>query len=50
VIDEFGYLPLDQTLANWIFQVVSRRYKRGMLENPPAQSCYRGSARLGPTG
>src|SRR3989442_9547415 len=25
VCDELGYLPLDQTSANWIFQVVSRR-------------------------
>ena len=29
VIDELGYLPLDQTSANWIFQIVSRRYERG---------------------
>ncbi len=28
VIDELGYLPLDQASANWIFQVVSRRYER----------------------
>ena len=26
VIDELGYLPLDQSSANWIFQVISRRY------------------------
>lgn len=31
VIDEVGYLPLDQTSANWIFQVVSRRYDRGSV-------------------
>jgi IstB-like ATP binding protein len=31
VIDEFGYLPLDQTSANWIFHVVSRRYERGSI-------------------
>jgi DNA replication protein DnaC len=31
VIDELGYLPLDQTSANWIFQVVSRRYERGSI-------------------
>jgi len=31
VIDELGYLPLDQTSANWIFQVVSRRYDRGSV-------------------
>lgn len=29
VVDELGYLPLDQVSANWIFQVVSRRYERG---------------------
>lgn len=28
VIDELGYLPMDQASANWIFQVVSRRYER----------------------
>ena len=28
VIDELGYLPLDQASANWIFQVVSRRYEK----------------------
>ena len=31
VIDELGYLPLDQTSANWIFQVVSRRADRGSV-------------------
>lgn len=31
VIDELGYLPLDQTSANWVFQVVSRRYERGSI-------------------
>jgi DNA replication protein DnaC len=31
VIDKLGYLPLDQTSANWIFQVVSRRYERGSI-------------------
>jgi DNA replication protein DnaC len=31
VIDELGYLPLDQASANWIFQVVSRRYERGSI-------------------
>jgi DNA replication protein DnaC len=29
VVDELGYLPMDQTSAHWIFQVVSRRYERG---------------------
>jgi DNA replication protein DnaC len=27
VVDELGYLPLDQASANWIFQMVSRRYE-----------------------
>jgi DNA replication protein DnaC len=31
VIDELGYLPLDQPSANWIFQVVSRRADRGAI-------------------
>jgi DNA replication protein DnaC len=29
VIDELGYLPMDQASANWIFEVVSRRYEKG---------------------
>jgi DNA replication protein DnaC len=31
VIDELGYLPMDQTSANWIFQIVSRRYDKGSI-------------------
>jgi DNA replication protein DnaC len=31
MIDELGYLPMDQTSAHWIFQVVSRRYERGSI-------------------
>ncbi len=31
VIDELGYLPMNQDAANWIFQVVSRRYEKGAL-------------------
>jgi DNA replication protein DnaC len=31
VIDELGYLPMDQTSANWVFQVISRRYERGSI-------------------
>jgi len=31
VIDELGYLPLDQASANWIFQIVSRRYEKGSV-------------------
>jgi DNA replication protein DnaC len=28
VVDELGYLPLDQASANWIFEVVRRRYQK----------------------
>src|SRR5215217_2272605 len=31
VIDELGYLPMDQTSAHWVFQVISRRYERGSI-------------------
>lgn len=31
IIDELGYLPLDQPSAHWIFQVVSRRADRGSI-------------------
>lgn len=31
VVDELGYLPMDQESAHWIFQVVSRRYERGSI-------------------
>ncbi len=31
VIDELGYLPLDQPSAHWIFQVVSRRADKGAI-------------------
>lgn len=31
VIDELGYLPMDQASANWIFQVVTRRYEKGSI-------------------
>lgn len=31
VIDELGYLPMDQASANWIFQVISRRYDKGSI-------------------
>lgn len=31
VIDELGYLPMDQTSAHWIFEVVTRRYERGSI-------------------
>ncbi len=31
MIDELGYLPLDQPSANWIFQVVSRQADRGSI-------------------
>jgi DNA replication protein DnaC len=31
VVDELGYLPMDQASATWIFQVVSRRYDKGSI-------------------
>jgi len=31
VIDEVGYLPLDRPAANWLFELVSRRYERGSI-------------------
>ena len=31
VVDEVGYLPLDRTEANMVFQLVSRRYERGSI-------------------
>ena len=31
VIDELGYLPLDQASANWILEVISRRYEKGSV-------------------
>jgi DNA replication protein DnaC len=31
IVDELGYLPLDQAAANWIFHVVSKRYERGSV-------------------
>src|SRR5207237_10323866 len=30
-VDELRYLPPDQQSANWIFQVVSRRYEKGSI-------------------
>jgi DNA replication protein DnaC len=31
IIDEVGYLPLDQAGATWLFELVSRRYERGAI-------------------
>lgn len=31
LVDEVGYLPLDRTEANMVFQLVSRRYERGSM-------------------
>lgn len=31
IVDEVGYLPLTQTEANMVFQLVSRRYERGSM-------------------
>ncbi len=40
IIDELGYLPMDQAAANWIFHVVSKRYERGSI----VLTCNRGFA------
>jgi DNA replication protein DnaC len=31
VIDEVGYLPLDQRAATWLFELISRRYEHGSV-------------------
>jgi DNA replication protein DnaC len=31
LVDEVGYLPLDRSEANMLFQLVSRRYERGSM-------------------
>ena len=31
IIDEIGYLPIDQTGANLFFQLISRRYEKGPM-------------------
>ena len=31
VIDEVGYLPIDKTGADLLFQVISQRYERGSI-------------------
>lgn len=31
IIDEIGYLPIDRTGANLVFQLISRRYERGPM-------------------
>jgi DNA replication protein DnaC len=29
IVDELGYLPIDKSGADWLFQVISMRYERG---------------------
>ena len=31
ILDEMGYLPLDQQASNFFFQVISRRYEKGSI-------------------
>ena len=31
IIDEIGYLPIDRSGANLVFQLISRRYERGPM-------------------
>jgi DNA replication protein DnaC len=38
VIDEVGYLPLDRQGANWLFELVSRRYEKGSIVLPSHKS------------
>jgi DNA replication protein DnaC len=43
IIDELGYLPMDQAAGNWIWHVVSRRYERASI----ILTCNRGFADWG---
>ena len=31
IVDEMGYLPFDRPAANFLFQLVGRRYERGSI-------------------
>lgn len=31
IIDEMGYLPVEAQVANYLFQVVARRYEQGSI-------------------
>jgi len=31
IVDEMGYLPLDRMAAQFLFQLVSRRYRKGSI-------------------
>jgi DNA replication protein DnaC len=38
VLDEVGYLPIDQRGADLLFQVISARYERGSIVPPPSST------------
>jgi len=44
LIDEIGYLPIDQHGANMLFQVISSRYEHGSI-NPDQQQGIQGLGR-----
>lgn len=31
IVDELGYLPIDKTGADMLFQIISKRYEQGSL-------------------
>jgi DNA replication protein DnaC len=37
ILDEVGYLPIDQRGADLLFQVISARYERGPSSSPPTK-------------
>jgi DNA replication protein DnaC len=32
ILDELGYLPIDKAGADLLFQIISRRYERGIVD------------------
>jgi hypothetical protein len=34
ILDEMGYLPLDQVATSFLFQLVSKRYTKGCIKTP----------------
>ncbi len=35
ILDEMGYLPLDQVATSFLFQLVSKRYTKGSIMSLP---------------
>ncbi len=53
IIDETGYLPFDRPAANFLFQLVARRYERGSIiltSNKDLRRVWRHLQRPGPGG